>query len=227
MKHEPKKHFDVSKPRRHGPDPTSKPIIVGHHPTMPDPMIREERNKTAKPIKVILDGEKPEPVVEEPTPKPELKDISATQETSPALTPSPPPPEVPESPVSPPAPEPQPFTAASPADSTPESVPVDSAPTPESIPSVTPTAEPATHQSHPEVDKSPEPATPSEPPPGQELHIPAGHTAVHHKPRIWVWTLFLIIILIWAYAAVDALTDIKLPYEFFESQQDQLDDIPV
>jgi hypothetical protein len=32
--------FDISKPHHHKPDPTGKPVIVGHHPQMPDPMVR-------------------------------------------------------------------------------------------------------------------------------------------------------------------------------------------
>src|SRR3990167_10779300 len=33
--------FDISKPQHHKPDPTGKPVIVGHHPQMADPMVRE------------------------------------------------------------------------------------------------------------------------------------------------------------------------------------------
>lgn len=35
--------FDVSKPSKVSPSPTSRPVIVGHHP-MNDPMVREENN---------------------------------------------------------------------------------------------------------------------------------------------------------------------------------------
>jgi hypothetical protein len=34
------KVFDVSRPSRTNPDPTSKPVIVGHQPMMADPMVR-------------------------------------------------------------------------------------------------------------------------------------------------------------------------------------------
>ncbi len=34
--------FDVSKPSKVAPDATSRPIIVGHHPMMNDPMMRED-----------------------------------------------------------------------------------------------------------------------------------------------------------------------------------------
>lgn len=33
--------FDISKPHKVDPGATSKPVIVGHHPEIPDPMIRE------------------------------------------------------------------------------------------------------------------------------------------------------------------------------------------
>jgi hypothetical protein len=35
------KVFDVSRPSTGAPDPTSKPVIVGHHPVMADPMVRQ------------------------------------------------------------------------------------------------------------------------------------------------------------------------------------------
>ena len=40
MNDELSKVFDVSKPSRHTPSSTSRPIIVGHRPSMPDPMMR-------------------------------------------------------------------------------------------------------------------------------------------------------------------------------------------
>ncbi|MBI2285343.1 hypothetical protein HYU82_00775 [Candidatus Saccharibacteria bacterium] len=208
MKHEPKKHFDISKPHQHGPDPTSKPIIVGHHPMMPDPMIREERKKAAKPINVtsadepesvdVTPVEKPMAEPDKPEPKPDkipdLADISAPHEASPALTPSP---EL--------KPEPEALQPAA---------------VPESAPgAVFSPAEPiaAIHPPLPPV--TPTQPTQPEPPAGEELHIPAGHATVHHKPRIWVWAVVVLVVLVWAYAAVDALTDTKLPLEFFKKSE--------
>lgn len=40
MNDEPGKVFDVSKPSRRTPSSTSRPIIVGHRPSVPDPMMR-------------------------------------------------------------------------------------------------------------------------------------------------------------------------------------------
>lgn len=41
--------FDVSKPNRAAPSATSKPIIVGHHPIMSDPMVTGRDNEPARP----------------------------------------------------------------------------------------------------------------------------------------------------------------------------------
>jgi hypothetical protein len=227
MKHEDKKHFDVSKPRRKSPDPTSKPIIVGHHPMMPDPMIREEREKAPKPIKVVSDGDEsepltvrnskdetlevkpeaqPDPPVEEPVAAPEIPPESAPgaifhppdKSTEPDAAPA----ELPGDEVKPETPE---ASAADPI--------VPAAVAGAAVASATETAT----ETVPGKEQ-PQPAA-AEPPAGQELHIPAGHghAAVRHKPRIWVWVTIGIIILIWVYAAVDALTNTKLPLEFFEN----------
>ncbi|MBI2588894.1 hypothetical protein HYW35_01645 [Candidatus Saccharibacteria bacterium] len=40
--------FDVSKPNKVGASPNSRPVIIGHHPTMPDPMFRKFRSAAAK-----------------------------------------------------------------------------------------------------------------------------------------------------------------------------------
>lgn len=188
MKHQPKKHFDISKPPRHGPDPTSKPVIIGHRPMMPDPMLREEREKAAKPIKVVADGESPEPVTTEqlakPAPEPvaELKPAAMPEHAPGAIFP---PTEVAHSSS----------VTANPPD----------APAATTLPPPQPLA------------KEPAAPTPSEPLTNQQLHIPAGRPVIHHKPRIWVWVLMALIILAWAYAAIDVLSGIKLPYEFFQN----------
>jgi hypothetical protein len=55
------KVFDVSKPHKITPDATSKPVIVGHHPEIPDPMVREHAPK--KPH-LELDNQPPDKVVQ-------------------------------------------------------------------------------------------------------------------------------------------------------------------
>lgn len=44
------KVFDVSKPNKTTPSASSRPIIVGHHPIMADPMVLEERYHHPKPL---------------------------------------------------------------------------------------------------------------------------------------------------------------------------------
>jgi hypothetical protein len=46
--------FDVSKPHRTTPDPTARPIIVGHRPMMPDPMMTDRplHHHSTEPAKV-------------------------------------------------------------------------------------------------------------------------------------------------------------------------------
>lgn len=223
MKHEPKKHFDVSKPRRHTPDPTSKPVIVGHHPTMPDPMIREEAAKAPKPISVVSkDADEPEPLTIsqpdkptiEPPKAPDLSDLSAPKDFSPptiAATEPHPGPEPPvHSPISHTAPGAvfTPSAAPAPHDGSSTTVPA----MPQPLPTPPAPVQPLTAATAPAP-----PPTLAEPPAGEELHIPAGHSVVHHKPRIWVWVIMAAIIVVWFYGAVDALTDVKLPFEFFKN----------
>jgi hypothetical protein len=214
MKHEDKKYFDVSKPRRHAPNPTSKPIIVGHHPMMPDPMIREKRQKSSKSIHIFSEP-KESTTTDNYQPKtnklPDLADISAPYETSPSLTPS----------------------ASQPSDSVPtsadssESAPATVVSPPESSLQSDKTR-PTSSQMTPQTPLTQSPDKPlssfskeqflpelSEPPAGQELHIPAGHVTSYHKPRIWVWVIVVLVILAWIYAAIDALTTTKLPIELF------------
>jgi hypothetical protein len=84
------------------------------------------------------------------------------------------------------------------------------------------------------VPPAPQPATtpqiPTPPPPPihDEVHIPAGHdVAVHHKPRFWVWAIVALMVLAWIYAAVDALTETKLPVEFFKKEAKITEQTPV
>lgn len=249
MKHEDKKHFDVSKPRRKSPDPTSKPIIVGHHPMMPDPMILEEREKAPKPITVISDGDEPESLtVTNSNKKDESLEIGT--EDSPVVVPADPAPEAkPEQSDEQPMPPPEvpPESAPGAIFHPPEKTDKLDAPLAEPTSEETKEEMPESLLAEPEAPvaaagtvavaegikeepvaetpidklagKEPAPPVPAEPPAGQELHIPAGtgHAQVRHKPRIWVWITIGIIILIWIYAAVDALTNTKLPLEFFEN----------
>jgi hypothetical protein len=58
--HDENRVFDVSRPSKVSPPPTSRPVIVGHHP-MNDPMVREDGFGTEPPmpatkIPVVSDG---------------------------------------------------------------------------------------------------------------------------------------------------------------------------
>ena len=61
---ERRKIYDVHRPHMVGAEPTSKPVIVSHRPTIPDPMLREGHGQTAKPPVT------PEPVPVAGTPAP-------------------------------------------------------------------------------------------------------------------------------------------------------------
>lgn len=47
--------FDISKPNRFGPDPTGRPIIPGHHPMMPDPLIKRGEPPRVTSVPVMSD----------------------------------------------------------------------------------------------------------------------------------------------------------------------------
>lgn len=157
---EDKKFFDVGKSA--GPQPTSKPIIVGHHPQMPDPMIREGMPKPPNHIDLSPKGDNL----------------------------APPPQNVPGSTFGPASgPVADPFFASS-----------GSVPALNEVQSLPPTAR--------------MPADSGRSGANEELHVPAGHPAYGHKPRVWVWLLLTLLVLFAAYAAIDAKSDI-LPVHIF------------
>lgn len=49
--------FDVARPGRGQPQATSKPVIVGHHPVINDPMVNDEPKPS--PVKIAIDGGDP------------------------------------------------------------------------------------------------------------------------------------------------------------------------
>lgn len=65
---QPKRFFDIASPKDFRPSPTSRPLIVGHHPEQADPMVTAAADKpepTAVAIHIA-----PEPDVSAPTPTP-------------------------------------------------------------------------------------------------------------------------------------------------------------
>ncbi len=49
--------FDVARPGRSQPQATSKPVIVGHHPVINDPMVNEEPKPS--PVRIAIEGSDP------------------------------------------------------------------------------------------------------------------------------------------------------------------------
>ncbi|HVS79065.1 MAG TPA: hypothetical protein VHD84_02125 [Candidatus Saccharimonadales bacterium] len=79
--------FDVAKPGSSGPQATSKPVIVGHHPVMNDPMVRGE---SAEPTKIAVQDGGSEPAQPTVTPTDSLSgDMSVSDSGIPVYTPTP------------------------------------------------------------------------------------------------------------------------------------------
>lgn len=218
MPEEDKKFFDISKPKQVGPQPTSKPIIVGQHPEA-DPMLKEPISDTsvAESIPVrqantqlsvnteqsaaTSAGHIGTPAAEvatgipTPMPAPQMQEVPSPIENNPAPAPLPP--------AEQPAPAPNfeaPAALNSPGNTF---APSSSQPMPEPAASI------------PLQDSKPAEPLPQYAP-QDEIHLPAGHTAYRHKPRFWAWILVFLVIVAGIYAAVDAKTDVKLPFEIFK-----------
>jgi len=65
--------FDINEPGKVQPQPTSRPVIVGHHPTMPDPMLaKRPLHHEPRPSGPQIPTSPPEP--QAPPPPPPLID---------------------------------------------------------------------------------------------------------------------------------------------------------
>lgn len=212
--------FDVARPGRSAPQPTAKPVIVGHHPMQSDPMVKDDRNPMdfgteATPTKISVVDESPSehhlepgpelPVAAEPEPKPEPEPETPKSWSLPVPEPQPEP--APE--LNPPAPEP-------PAEMPPtveESMP----PEPPAAPEPAPTAHDETQPTPPSDDASlpEEPAAPM-------AHVEALHFEPHHRGGRAKWHLLgLLVLLVAAYLAIDAGlvgSGIKLPFHIFKQK---------
>ncbi|MBX4197421.1 hypothetical protein KW801_02595 [Candidatus Saccharibacteria bacterium] len=58
--------FDVAKPGHASPQATSKPVIVGHQPTMSDPMVKGDEPNDTEPTRIMVHDENRLPTPEEP-----------------------------------------------------------------------------------------------------------------------------------------------------------------
>ncbi len=163
---ENKKFFDVADHHKIGSQPTSRPIIVGHHPTMPDPMLSGERLKT--PHTVDLSPAANPVSGEADNPAAHVNHNVVPNQSDQLHTTAP--------------------------------VPASSQPMMNDVHPTPPTAKLPTAKEHPNGSG--------------ELHVPAGRQSYNHKPRTWAWVLLTLIVLVLAYLAVDAKTDV-LPFHIF------------
>ncbi len=227
---EEKKFFDVSRPNHTAPDATGKPVIVGHHPQMPDPMIIEETDGVMIPVSV---GPKTQPQVADAQPAqpqnmPALGDVSAPHQNNPSLAP---------------------VAAVSAMDFGSNTIASDKAQAAEPIGlAPTTTAGMTANNNMPAPNNIPQntPQTTTEPilsppasstlladdqsaqlppgtivsreqdpvPPNDPLDVPAGHASYKNKPRAWVWALLALVVMASIYAGLDAKTDI-MPFHIF------------
>ncbi|MBI4034582.1 hypothetical protein HY380_01650 [Candidatus Saccharibacteria bacterium] len=103
------KFFDVSHPQHRRPSPTSRPLIVGHHPQAADPMVhqRPSEPQVLKPVSAVESAQPVTPTLppEPPAPEPSVPPQPQPQpQPQPPLPPSPPAPNPPAEPE-PPAPD--------------------------------------------------------------------------------------------------------------------------
>jgi len=213
--------FDVARPGRTAPEPTSKPVIVGHHPTLSDPMVKEEGQQVdfgteATPTKISIQDEAPaehhselriEPSTTDGEPKPEASDWSPPAPTPQPEEPAPPGLEVP-------APEPP-----RPENPMPEAEPTDGPEPAENSPAEPTADEPAEgHSENALSDIAPGDTAP-EPELGPMDHVEALHFEPRHSKGRGKWVALIILILLaGGYLAIDAgiiASGVKLPYHFF------------
>lgn len=230
------KVFDVTKPGRTTPDPTSRPVIVGHRPEMPDPMVKEEAPKesasSGTPIHISMDDEEPADVI----PSSSSSELDTSSLDAPHTEPDPP-----ESVIHPEEPE-QP--AQSPTGATippnemeqePEKVPSEDSGSSNFTPlsSLIPSSdkEDSDQSKSHHVDNLPEKHDGDEqwheaPP----LPISKGAGPKRRWPKILAWLLVATLaLLVGAYLAIDAgliKSDINLPFHIFNKQKTSKSETP-
>ncbi|MGA3150413.1 MAG: hypothetical protein ABSD10_02235 [Candidatus Saccharimonadales bacterium] len=202
--------FDVSKPHKTSPSATSKPIIVGHHPIMNDPMVTKDRldepahlKQSPEPTHVLISVEDNN----EPSAMPLLQHSDdVAQLKTPLLEDSKGSPSLP---------------AESAEESQPAEMPVHGEPA--AIYSQNETVQPDSAEPQPvheEADLA-APGTPmaDEPQPDSgapfsDLPLSSHHGSQTSKGRRkkWLWILIILIVLAGVYALLDAKTSVSLPF---------------
>src|SRR3989344_1029896 len=186
--------FDVSKPHSTKPDSTGRPIIVGHHPQMPDPMIRD--HVPGHPATGDYHNQPSVPVVEPP--------VSTTKEN----------PDISRAPTA------DDFMEPAKIKEHPDlSGPKVATPPPQPAPQPTPPVQPLFHQVPGQTHSQPQQQAPWQP--DHQLPISSHHG--HHdnggSRRKWPFFVVVLIILVAAaYAVIDSglvSTSVKLPFHIF------------
>jgi hypothetical protein len=190
--------FDVSKPSKVSPPATSKPVIVGHHPLMDDPMVKDEQLESTK-IPVTMAPLSASPAAEEhqaAVPSDDFSNddhqIEPEEQGSPAVF------------SEPQQDDPQPFEPGH--ESEPESV-----------------GEGPFTAAEPVVPD--EPAVPDNPlpgPPHEQPHIEGLHFSQPSRPGRAKYVLIgLLVLIIAAYLAIDSglvNAGIKMPFHIFKQK---------
>lgn len=210
--------FDVARPGRTAPEPTSKPVIVGHHPMQTDPMVKDGPDpldfgteSTPTKISVTDDSTMEHHVAAGP-------DLSVASVPSDKPEPAPswsmPPPE----PTPEPAPEPSLPDLSPPVPGEPESEPSP----PASEPPAEPPTDPAADTPPPTPPTTDDAPLPQEPPAPELSHVEALHFEPRHRGGRGKWLIIgLVVLLVAAYLAIDAgLIDskVKLPFHIFSQK---------
>jgi len=221
--------FDVARPGRTAPEPTSKPVIVGHRPTLSDPMMKDDNHPTdfgteSEPTKISVQDDgpdehdaefKPELVIQPPA-APE-HEPEAQSWSLPSPEPQPAAPELPNADT--PAPEPQPEIPASEPE-TPAPMPPDAPDEPQ------PGADDAAGPVGDSTDTPIESVPPSEDAVPESMeHVEALHFQPDHRGGRGKWiVLALLILLAGAYLAIDSgliASSVKLPFHVFTQKPEK------
>lgn len=219
--------FDISKPHRITPSASGRPIIVGHHPTMPDPMVRHDEAKLPKPS-----NEKTVPVKDEDaaagvTPV-AVTSVSTEEPKTEVPSPAEHQPETPEAPLptetpAPPQEEIKPPEPQSEAAPVLEEVPA--APTPTLPPEAEPASPaPLTSGTEQQAADIPKPAQPAKPDRHdligtKPLPIPKGAGPYSRTRRLTLWSLSAVLLLLLFYVLLDAKVipnSLNLPIHLFK-----------
>jgi hypothetical protein len=223
--------FDVARPGRTAPEPTAKPVIVGHHPMQSDPMVKEERDPMdfgteAQPTKISVMDDNAADKHENSGPDlavlPELTSKPGPELQSWSMPDPKPKPESEPTPRadSEPTPEPEPPVDTPPMDdpSAPSFETPAEAPRPTEEHATEPAPNGDTQPTPPAADDAPVPEEPAPP----MAQVEALHFEPRHRGGRLKWLILgLLVLLVAAYLAIDAgiiASGVKLPFHIFKQK---------